>query len=330
MGPRTLLSGMFVLLFCLLPAGCSGDAGVPAESSVLPSGSAQPTPEPDTAPPDVLPWTVPEAAGAPSYEDYFAQVREYGYGSADYNAVRGVAVGECYTADWADGVLSVFHEPEHALQWTVAELEDFQVLLCQPDWIYGVLNGTELVRIDYYGRTTEVLFTDASGAVARHNEPLWLADGKVLYFWAGAPEGGLGAYRLYLPEKRTDLLRTMTQDELEPLWFSGYAGTERQETAWHLSGLSPVSNQEFVWTEDDPAFYELYAQLLSDPAAFERYFAPASGEEGMFAALGEITRDYRLTPWTSCYCHAAEGVCLKKGYSAYSIHIGRTPWWKET
>ena len=76
-------------------------------------------------------------------------------------------------------------------------------------------------------------------------------------------------------------------------------------------------------------FYELYAQLLSDPDAFETYFAPAADEEGMFAALGEITRDYRLTPWTSCYCHAAEGVCLKKGYSAYSIHIGRTPWWKE-
>lgn len=275
-----------------------------------------------------LPWDVPQES-APSYKDYFSQVViPYGYGETD-SAITGGTTLDGYSVDCVDGVLGVYAAQTGELLWTVAELPGFQPLLRRPDWIYGVLNGTELIRIDYHGQTRETLFTDATGGLGLYNDRLWVGDGKVTYFRAGLTEGGLGVYRLYLPDGRTDLIWTMDQDHLETLYFSTYAGTQPLEPMWQMGGIFPVSNYECSWDQANPAFYALYADLLSTPDNYEKYFI-LNGEEleNSYYIQENIVRDFGVMPSVSYYCDGASGSWQVMDYSPASAYVGRTAWWK--
>lgn len=328
MKKHLVISAALALLLLMAACAQSGPAGTPA-----PTPTPTPTPDQtvtDLAPPDRLPWDLP--AGEPTYDEYFAKWLDYGYGSDSYYTTvpRGWELMNGYQAMCEDGVLFVRSSATGERLWNVAEVENFRVLCCRRDWIYGVQDGTDLVRIDYFGKTRETVFTDSTGLLGQLNGQLWVADGKVAYLWAGT-EGGVGLYRMYLPECRADLLRTIPREELEKLYFSGYTGTQKNEEMYHLGDLFPVSNQECVWDRGNGAFYQLYASLLNDPDRRAQYFPDGiDGEpERCYEVLGQITSAFLNWPWVSCYYSAADDTYLEKNYSSNSSDIGTSAWWED-
>ena len=321
MKKHLVVSAALALLLMLAACAQSGPAGTPS-----PTPTPTPTPDQtvtDLAPPDELPWDLP--AVEPTYDEYFAKWLDYGYGGDSYYTTvpRGWELMNGYQARCEDGVLYVRSSATGERLWNVAELEDFRVLCCRRDWIYGVQDGTDLVRIDYFGKTRETVFTDATGLLGELNGLLWLGDGKVTYFWAGT-EGGLGLYRMYLPECRADLLRTIPQEELEKLYFSSYTGTRKDDPAWHLGDLFPVSNQECVWTKGNAAFYELYVSLMSDSQFFPDGID--TDAELAYTMRQRISAAFHSYPQICCYYSAADDAYLEQ--NCYDDHVSRSAWWE--
>ena len=291
-----------VLALLLMMAACAQtDPG--ATISPVPSQTAD-----SLTAPDELPWDPP--AGEQTYDEYFAKQIDYGYGEDSYYTTvpRGWELMNGYQAMYEDGVLFVRSSATGERLWNVAELENFRVLCCRPDWIYGVQNGTDLVRIDYYGKNQETIFTDSTGLLGELNGQLWLGDGKLTYFWAGA-DGGLGLYRMYLPECRADLLRTIPQEKAEKLYFASYTGTRKNDEAWQLGDLFPVSNQECTWSQGNPAFYELYVSLMSN----SQYFPDGidTDAELAYTMQQRISAAFHSYPLICCYYSAADDTYLE-------------------
>ena len=176
---------VFLCLLCamvlLFLSACdpNADAGPTpdADQSTPPSAANSPepvlSPEPALSPepssdPAGLPWEVPEE-DAPSYEDYFAQVIDYHYPGPDVNEDWLVSTG--YNID---PYMLVYEEPDLYLSqyyavwlegrrpdlwlWKIAEISNLKIFCADKTWIYAVVDGKELIRMDYFGEI-ETLFT---------------------------------------------------------------------------------------------------------------------------------------------------------------------------
>ena len=169
---------------------------------------------------------------------------------------------------WSSGM-------EDTFLWTIAEIPGARPAAGTTRWFYAVVDGRELVRMDYYGENRTTVFTDDTGLLgelmfAEGDGGFFLLGEDLTYFLAGTEDGGVGVYRLYLPEDRTDLLYRYTPEQVEELTFSTYLRGERQEPRIQIGAPIPcfrqglTTNQWVRWETKDPEFYAKYAAMLAD------------------------------------------------------------------
>lgn len=182
------------------PASGQGTAG--AESAPPPTESGKP---------DAVPWELPEEGDAIPYEEYFSQTRIYGLGDRRW----GLPINGRWLHQEGSR-LYVMDSRTRELLWKIVELDDMEVVFANARWVYLIVGGTELIRMDYLGENRETLFTDETGLISRmnqgnydepgkvyydftvdgprhpcaNNRDLPVADWRVLYFWAGAAAYG--------------------------------------------------------------------------------------------------------------------------------------------
>ena len=279
-----------LLALLLLLAACGGPAAespspAPSETPaptepVSPSEPASPAPTESVRP--GLPWTLSSGESL-SCDEYFAQQVTYTLEEVSNGFTSGgrdfVPVGVGFTGYgvtrngdrlelWNSGM-------EDTFLWTVAEIPGAQPAAGTTRWLYAVVDGRELIRMDYYGENRTTVFTDDTGLLgelmfAEGNGGFFLLGEDLTYFLAGTEDGGVGVYRLYLPEDRTDLLYRYTPAQVEELTFSAYLSGERQEPRIQIGRPIPcfrqglTTNQWVRWDAKDPEFYVKYAAMLAD------------------------------------------------------------------
>ena len=241
-----------------------------------PEGEPSPTP---SQLPQTVPWEVPEQQPM-TYEEYFEQEREYDFEDLDY----AWFYDQC-DFEYRDGALYLVDSQKtgEAL-WKVWDTDNLEVKAVDPAWIYGIVDGKTLIRMDYKGNHQETLFVDDSGLISTMNRgisnpltvaytyrydgtpapaciqnPLPLADRSVLYFWAGAEDGdGAALYRLYVHDGHTDVVYQYTQKELEQYRFPDCPELEGTGPYYRISVPNPVSNVEVGWTVGNPEFFHRF------------------------------------------------------------------------
>lgn len=241
-----------------------------------PEGEPSPTP---SQLPQTVPWEVPEQPSV-SYEEYFEQEREY-----DFEDLDSAWFYDQCDFEYRDGALYLVDSQKtgEAL-WKVWDTDNLEVKAVDPAWIYGIVDGKTLIRMDYKGNHQETLFVDDSGLISTMNRgisnpltvaytyrydgtpapaciqnPLPLADRSVLYFWAGAEDGdGAALYRLYVHDGHTDVVHQYTQKELEQYRFPDYPELEGTGPYYRISAPNPVSNVEVRWSVGNPEFFHRF------------------------------------------------------------------------
>ena len=248
-----------------------------------PEGEPSPTP---SQLPQTVPWEVPEQPSV-SYEEYFEQEREY-----DFEDLDSAWFYEACIFKYEDGALYLVDDQETGeVLWKVCDMDNLEVKAVDPAWIYGIVDGKTLIRMDYKGNHQETLFVDDSGLISTMNRdssnpisvaytyrydgtmepmciqnPLPLADRSVMYFWAGAEDGdGAALYRLYVHDGHTDVVYQYTQEELEQYRFPDYPELEGTGPYYRISAPNPVSNVEVRWTVGNPEFFQRFeAEVQGD------------------------------------------------------------------
>ena len=248
-----------------------------------PEGEPSPTP---SQLPQTVPWEVPEQPSV-SYEEYFEQEREY-----DFEDLDSAWFYDQCDFEYRDGALYLVDSQKtgEAL-WKVWDTDNLEVKAVDPAWIYGIVDGKTLIRMDYKGNHQETLFVDDSGLISTMNRgisnpltvaytyrydgtpapaciqnPLPLADRSVLYFWAGAEDGdGAALYRLYVHDGHTDVVYQYTQKELEQYRFPDCPELEGTGPYYRISVPNPVSNVEVRWSVGNPEFFQRFeAEVQGD------------------------------------------------------------------
>lgn len=248
-----------------------------------PEGEPSPTP---SQLPQTVPWEVPEQPSV-SYEAYFEQEREY-----DFEDLDSAWFYEACIFKYEGGALYLVDDQETGeVLWKVCDMDNLEVKAVDPAWIYGIVDGKTLIRMDYKGNHQEILFVDDSGLISTMNRgisnpisvaytygydgtlepkciqnPLPLADRSVMYFWAGAEDGdGAALYRLYVHDGHTDVVHQYTQKELEQYRFPDYPELEGTGPYYRISAPNPVSNVEVRWSVGNPEFFQRFeAEVQGD------------------------------------------------------------------
>lgn len=249
-----------------------------------PEGEPSPTP---SQLPQTVPWEVPEQPSV-SYEEYFEQEREYEF----FEHLDSAWFYDQCDFEYRDGALYLVDSQKtgEAL-WKVWDTDNLEVKAVDPAWIYGIVDGKTLIRMDYKGNHQEILFVDDSGLISTMNRgisnpisvaytyrydgtpapaciqnPLPLADRSVLYFWAGAEDGdGAALYRLYVHDGHTDVVYQYTQEELEQYRFPDCPELEGTGPYYRISAPNPVSNVEVRWSVGNPEFFQRFeAEVQGD------------------------------------------------------------------
>lgn len=194
---------------------------------------------------ETLPWSA-EVQEEMSYETYFGTVRPYSLDGDDGELCMGLSWGD-YSISSGDGVLlvtDVFGTVKH----TVPDVDgDVQWVTCDSSWVYGVRNGTELLRIDYWGENEEVLYNDGIHSIGvEYSGYVYLGDNCTLFFAACSDQGSV-ICRLYLPEMTLDIL------------------AENDRESITLDNV--ISNHEVTWSETNPEFVELLEGLSEEELA---------------------------------------------------------------
>lgn len=265
---------------------------------------------------DGLPWAAPTAA-AQDYDAYFAQLTDYHYAGqdADWNVLSGGGIAPFSLA--YDG--STLWLEGGSTRQKVADFPGLQLICYDRSWIYAIIGGTELFRMDYFGENHQVLFIDDTGLMAE--TAAMLADGQVLYFWAGLPEGGAALCRLYAPEARADAMLTLTSEELEEYWYTppdSGAGAPLllgPEAQYLLGPVLPVSSHECTWTTVNRNFAAHYDAMAAHPEDYPQYFAQGWDQ---YDIIGHVEADLQLKMFTDHYYNAQTGEYLRQPSSGYS------------
>ena len=277
---------MFLLLLLTACGGPAAESPGPAPSETPaptePVSTGEPaSPAPTESVRPGLPWELSNGESL-GYDEFFAQQVTYmleevtsgwlgskklmpvGVGFTGYGVARNGDRLEL----WSSGM-------EDTFLWTIAEIPGARPAAGTTRWFYAVVDGRELVRMDYYGENRTTVFTDDTGLLgelmfAEGDGGFFLLGEDLTYFLAGTEDGGVGVYRLYLPEDRTDLLYRYTPEQVEELTFSTYLRGERQEPRIQIGAPIPcfrqglTTNQWVRWETKDPEFYAKYAAMLAD------------------------------------------------------------------
>ena len=197
----------------------------------------------------------------------------------------------------------------------IATLKGYLFQTADKNWIYGISETSELVRVSYSGKI-ETLFADRTGLLRslaeKEHAPIYLADGCTLFFLAGTDEG-IGIYRLYLPNKQADVL---------------YSSIPRNALRLRLE--PPPSNVESVWDNGDVLFFARYEELLNTSSGYapetmgeDECIGMLELDEKLYSAqahyINALTGDYREMPYGYVY--------LPMPRSKENIALNGEAWW---
>lgn len=262
---KKVVCATLCLLLCLCVFGCANEpAGTPGQSGTQPGETE-----------DKLPWTTETPQAPLSYEAYFAQVRQYAEDTisctASFSQYSLVPEGE---------TLCLKNDGTGQVALKIPGLGGLAVVACDGRWIYGVDGGTELIRLDYFGKNRTVLFTDPSGVLGEYVKGgrCYLA-GDALFFVSGS-KSDRAIQRLYLPSGRVDCL----VDDLGEITLN-----------------APYSNCEITWRELNQEFIATYEALRSSPPAGKAGIYDAEDEA---MAMGAVESDYHIYPYIDRYYNA--------------------------
>ena len=313
-------AALTVSVLILLAAlwGCTpSDGPKPAPStapSTVPTTLPPETTIPPTTEPPVLSWEIPNYPQM-SYEEYFSTIRQYGYVEQEwpedyyyYSSIWRNGDHRCELWFQRGKLLAGSSLDGKYVQVGIETYDDDDLIVaCNEEWIFLVLDGKELIRMDYHGENKETLFVDESGKIAQHEAATsaYIRDNCVLFFMAGC-EDGYGIYRLYLPENKLDLLVT----SVDSIWL-----------------LDPYSNHELSWFITNPAFTALCQKILEDPPEKYQHML-ADGKPKGNAFYLEIAYDHK-TPWEiDYYYNTLTGEKLEQGlYGDRSWGLMAKAWW---
>ena len=232
---------LWICVVVMLLAACGGDLPetVPATEPTVTTEQVETTPqtEPSETTCPTLPWT-PMDGEVLSYEAYFSTVREY---DVDVDNLNGNRSWGGYSIRYGEGELLVTNVYGTVLH-TVPNVDtNIDWVNCDDSWIYGIRNGDELLRIDYYGQNEEILYHASPYSIGMESAGhVYLAEECVLFF-AACSEQGSRICRLYIPELRLDIL------------------AESDAALIQLAGV--LSNHEVLWNEENVAFAEFLSEM---------------------------------------------------------------------
>lgn len=227
-----------------------------------------------------------------SYEEYFSQQRLYDYAEDVFSGWSLQDADISY-----DGTVLRLTDSKGIPMQDIATLKGYLFQTADKNWIYGISETSELVRVSYSGKI-ETLFADRTGLLRslaeKEHAPIYLADGCTLFFLAGTDEG-IGIYRLYLPNKQADVL---------------YSSIPRNALRLRLE--PPPSNVEAVWDNGDVLFFARYEELLNTSSGYapetmgeDECIGMLELDEKLYSAqahyINALTGDYREMPYGYVY-----------------------------
>lgn len=298
-----------VILLAVL-AGCIPSDAPETTPSTAPTTLPPETTEPVVTESSIPSWDIPDYPQL-SYDDYFSTVRVYGYPPMDEDPETYY-----YSSAWNNGTDSceVWFQDSKLLAGdslanryvqvgTETYGENDIIVACNEEWIFLVLDSKELIRMDYNGENKETLFVDES-AQGFLQDRAFFRDNCVLFFTAGADDG-YGIYRLYLPEKKLDLLVTSASR----IWL-----------------LDPYSNHELSWYIRNPEFEELYQRILNDPPSpYDEMIANNAPQIAL-----NISYDYHIPMELDYYYNTLTGEQKEQGlFGERSWGWAPRAWWLE-
>ena len=122
-----------------------------------------------------------------SYEEYFSQQRLYDYAEDVFSGWSLQDADISY-----DGTVLRLTDSKGIPMQDIATLKGYLFQTADKNWIYGISETSELVRVSYSGKI-ETLFADRTGLLRslaeKEHAPIYLADGCTLFFLAGTDEG---------------------------------------------------------------------------------------------------------------------------------------------
>ena len=291
-----------ILLNCLL--GCDPSEPPQAVSPTIPTSLPPEATVPTVTEPPILNWDIP-AYPQMRYDAYFSTVRVYGYPPLDedpetyyYSSAWDNGTDSCHV--WfQNGQLLAGNSLSNRYVQVGAETygEDDEIAACNEAWIFLVIDGKELIRMDYHGENKETLFVDESAAF----DEVYIRDNSVLFFTAGCEEG-YGIYRLYLPEMKLELLVT---------------------SRVKINLQDPYSNHEVAWYTQNPEFEELYQSILNDPPPpYDEMIANNAPQLAM-----NISYDYNIPTELDYYYNSSTGETKERGIYAERCDWSPRVWW---
>lgn len=232
-----------------------------------------------------------------SYEEYFSQQRLYDYAEDVFSGWSLQDADISY-----DGTVLRLTDSKGIPMQDIATLKGYLFQTADKNWIYGISETSELVRVSYSGKI-ETLFADRTGLLRslaeKEHAPIYLADGCTLFFLAGTDEG-IGIYRLYLPNKQADVL---------------YSSIPRNALRLRLE--PPPSNVEAVWDNGDVLFFARYEELLNTSSG---YAPETMGED---ECIGMLELDEKLYSAQAHYINALTGDYREMPYGYVYIQLRR-------
>ena len=125
------------------------------------------------AEPHKTPWEVEEQAYL-SYEEYFSQQRLYDYAEDVFSGWSLQDADISY-----DGTVLRLTDSKGTPMRDIATLKGYLFQTADKNWIYGISETSELVRVSYSGKI-ETLFADRTGLLRslaeKEHAPIYLAD----------------------------------------------------------------------------------------------------------------------------------------------------------
>lgn len=270
-----------------------------------------------------------------SDEEYFARLADYGYdwyadpnGDVELDIISGGGYIDPYAVEQEGDTLYLYKYENGEKQYVrpLMTIPGVKLLNYDRNWLYCLVGGTDLVCLSYTG-SWNTLFLDETGLIARIEQDFVIGGKQVIYFLAGLPDGGAAFYRVKIPGSRTDVLYTLTQEEIEALNFTAYdLLTGEAADGYQIGSVRPISNQEFIWVQNNRAFHELGGKILADPAQYADYYRTPDGE--FVFDLFAIRDDYGLYPYSVHYYNAQTGEHKSADRLGYS-EGNPTRWWLE-
>ena len=125
------------------------------------------------AEPHKTPWEVEEQAYL-SYEEYFSQQRLYDYAEDVFSGWSLQDADISY-----DGTVLRLTDSKGTPMRDIATLKGYLFQTADKNWIYGISEASELVRVSYSGKI-ETLFADRTGLLRSlaEKESIWRTDAR--------------------------------------------------------------------------------------------------------------------------------------------------------